>query len=473
MIRKNEFELLRKLCYKPPSDERFKDPPMEFHFDPKIFICAQIPGILPNETCFYDALEINPDATICLVEFIGYERRFLLDMMELKNTILPKLENTEYTMLYEVLSDPLERVIEAHSTFASGIREIVGNHNDQFFLKFIDKFTSCDEIFKAHQEYNCQTLRVETMIISFSAESSNFDDVTMSQLVHMTIDWQQFAMKTAISILRTLPTDFDEEIQMSLVRFVKSNENLTASVDSLPKLEQVKSQFLVEPFPIVTSGRRFIKQGHALKQCRKQWSERDIILFSDVFVYAQKKGGMLMVPACYALDHLRVELKRWSNENCLALYAPRKSFVLQFTSSEERDIWFDTLSEAIKNIKLTVGDLPKYREAPVWIPDNETNACMNCKQTHTFLVRRHHCRMCGKIYCADCISKRALVPNISSKKMVKVCDSCYQELEAEKYQQYLPGPTDVDYGQAESSNSDFLNQYETYNHDVSDSSDGF
>lgn len=41
---------------------------------------------------------------------------------------------------------------------------------------------------------------------------------------------------------------------------------------------------------------------------------------------------------------------------------------------------------------------------------------------------QHHCRHCGNIFCAECSSRNALTP--SSKKPVRVCETCFEELQA-------------------------------------------
>lgn len=43
------------------------------------------------------------------------------------------------------------------------------------------------------------------------------------------------------------------------------------------------------------------------------------------------------------------------------------------------------------------------------------------------LFPQHHCRHCGNIFCAECSARNALTP--SSKKPVRVCDGCFDELQ--------------------------------------------
>ena len=54
---------------------------------------------------------------------------------------------------------------------------------------------------------------------------------------------------------------------------------------------------------------------------------------------------------------------------------------------------------------------PEYRDfgaaAPTWVPDAAAPACTKCQQRFTFTRRRHHCRGCGNVFCAECWGKKA------------------------------------------------------------------
>ena len=45
-----------------------------------------------------------------------------------------------------------------------------------------------------------------------------------------------------------------------------------------------------------------------------------------------------------------------------------------------------------------------------WIPDAEAIACAECEVAFSFFLRRHHCRVCGRVFCADCTSNKAALP---------------------------------------------------------------
>ncbi|CEF71179.1 Rabenosyn-5 [Strongyloides ratti] len=50
-----------------------------------------------------------------------------------------------------------------------------------------------------------------------------------------------------------------------------------------------------------------------------------------------------------------------------------------------------------------------------WAPDKDSNCCSYCQQTFNITRRRHHCRLCGKIICANC-SK--FLSYITAKKLI-------------------------------------------------------
>ena len=53
----------------------------------------------------------------------------------------------------------------------------------------------------------------------------------------------------------------------------------------------------------------------------------------------------------------------------------------------------------------------------LWTEDNSVNSCHNCKNEFTFLNRRHHCRLCGKIFCNSC-SNFYINKNLENKLII-------------------------------------------------------
>ncbi len=37
----------------------------------------------------------------------------------------------------------------------------------------------------------------------------------------------------------------------------------------------------------------------------------------------------------------------------------------------------------------------------LWVPDDEAPSCFNCNKAFVaIIIRRHHCRMCGQVFCS-------------------------------------------------------------------------
>jgi len=81
------------------------------------------------------------------------------------------------------------------------------------------------------------------------------------------------------------------------------------------------------------------------------------------------------------------------------------------------------------------------KERNTWIRDEDAPKCYNCNTEFGWIIRRHHCRCCGKIFCHKCsnnnmkIPKELRVDDKGSKKYIirrdeneKVCDGCKIEI---------------------------------------------
>lgn len=72
------------------------------------------------------------------------------------------------------------------------------------------------------------------------------------------------------------------------------------------------------------------------------------------------------------------------------------------------------------------GAKPSTYVAKQWIDDRDSASChMCCKPFSAPLRRRHHCRCCGEIFCADCWGAAVKLPaDYGYTKEVPVCTAC-------------------------------------------------
>ena len=55
-------------------------------------------------------------------------------------------------------------------------------------------------------------------------------------------------------------------------------------------------------------------------------------------------------------------------------------------------------------------DAAHHPRLPKWQPDEDTSECPICEAPFTFWYRKHHCRKCGRVVCANCSPHRITIP---------------------------------------------------------------
>lgn len=84
-----------------------------------------------------------------------------------------------------------------------------------------------------------------------------------------------------------------------------------------------------------------------------------------------------------------------------------------------------------------VNNIFNIHENYIWMNDNDTNNCIGCNSLFTyFTCRKHHCRVCLKIYCYYCCKDYVNIPEILRKPNIKytgsdrVCKLCIQKIKS-------------------------------------------
>ncbi|XAR49833.1 1-phosphatidylinositol-3-phosphate 5-kinase [Bertholletia excelsa] len=68
-----------------------------------------------------------------------------------------------------------------------------------------------------------------------------------------------------------------------------------------------------------------------------------------------------------------------------------------------------------------------------WMPDQSCRVCYECDSQFTWLNRRHHCRLCGRVFCAKCTANWVPAPPGNSKafreewERIRVCSFCFKQ----------------------------------------------
>ncbi|KAF0748796.1 hypothetical protein AaE_007245, partial [Aphanomyces astaci] len=59
-----------------------------------------------------------------------------------------------------------------------------------------------------------------------------------------------------------------------------------------------------------------------------------------------------------------------------------------------------------------------------WVPDSLADRCYHCQALFSLVLRRHHCRRCGNVFCDTCSSSRMPLVSAGFFTPVRVCDKC-------------------------------------------------
>ena len=81
-------------------------------------------------------------------------------------------------------------------------------------------------------------------------------------------------------------------------------------------------------------------------------------------------------------------------------------------------------------------DIPRMKSKREWASDSISKQCLSCGDAFGMINRKHHCRLCGKVYCGICASKEVLLLPAADEKDFpqhvpmtgRICDLCYTDI---------------------------------------------
>uniref|UniRef100_A0A0D3A2A4 1-phosphatidylinositol-3-phosphate 5-kinase n=1 Tax=Brassica oleracea var. oleracea TaxID=109376 RepID=A0A0D3A2A4_BRAOL len=91
-----------------------------------------------------------------------------------------------------------------------------------------------------------------------------------------------------------------------------------------------------------------------------------------------------------------------------------------------------------KTESFTTTSSSSHMSRDFWMPDHSCPVCYECDAQFTVFNRRHHCRLCGRVFCAKCAANSIPSPSdeakdsheeSSSDRRIRVCNYCYKQWE--------------------------------------------
>ena len=244
-------------------------------------------------------------------------------------------------------------------------------------------------------------------------------------------------------LIDVTPTSFPDLAEMGSI--VNSLEAQDIEIDEMilskmhfEKLLSIQQSFTVfasDPIlqKIATMDRKFVKEGVLKKVCRKQNKSFMFWLFSDIIMYGTSLGNETF-SFNRAMDLRQIviaEHKSSSTPNAFEILGAEKSFVVIASSTEERNEWMETIKSTKDALSAASSVSTRAASsdaadviAPIWVSDGKVDGCAVCQASFTFFNRRHHCRKCGDIVCAEHSKSKEILPHIHKTQKQRICDNC-------------------------------------------------
>ncbi|OMO70539.1 Zinc finger, FYVE-type [Corchorus capsularis] len=99
----------------------------------------------------------------------------------------------------------------------------------------------------------------------------------------------------------------------------------------------------------------------------------------------------------------------------------------------------DTSNKTFSELVTLVKSWLPWRSEPdnvsrdFWMPDHSCRVCYDCDSQFTLFNRRHHCRLCGRIFCARCTGNSVPAPSNDpripqgERDRIRVCNYCFKQ----------------------------------------------
>ncbi|PIK60513.1 putative FYVE and coiled-coil domain-containing protein 1 isoform X2 [Apostichopus japonicus] len=148
-------------------------------------------------------------------------------------------------------------------------------------------------------------------------------------------------------------------------------------------------------------GKRLLKRKKNKISNQLEQRAKNVIELEDMVKSTQKYDAS-------QIDQLRAKLEQKEKDN-----EELMKQIVKF--GKEKDVMWQRLQKVENHRKL------KAMER--WIEDKDVKQCMECECQFSLTVRKHHCRMCGGVFCSKCTECSILTSQ--SKKKVRVCEKCF------------------------------------------------
>uniref|UniRef100_A0A4W6DIV8 FYVE and coiled-coil domain-containing protein 1 n=1 Tax=Lates calcarifer TaxID=8187 RepID=A0A4W6DIV8_LATCA len=308
------------------------------------------------------------------------------------------------------------------------------------------------------EELEREVERLEGCMTEVQLENNKLrEELTQKETLLGTIVELQEQLEKAKNQLQSVKDSGREE--MEAVKFQMSSESMThqAQMKSMnEQLDKVKAQ-LQEELKNVSSLQAKVSELEAVNEEYLQLAgEKDAHITKTEAAVRESESEIQQLRGAVSRSHLAVqkmceELKQKLNttdadkqSQYLKMTAEIDDLNRTKTNLEERLIELIRDKDALWQKSDALEYEQKLRaEERWWLVDKEATHCLGCQGQFTWWLRRHHCRLCGRIFCYYCSNNFVMTKHSGKKE--RCCRDCYTQSSAviERFTEAELSPSDI------------------------------
>uniref|UniRef100_UPI0037E74818 FYVE and coiled-coil domain-containing protein 1 n=1 Tax=Semicossyphus pulcher TaxID=241346 RepID=UPI0037E74818 len=226
----------------------------------------------------------------------------------------------------------------------------------------------------------------------------------------------------------------NEQLDKVKARLQEEQKNVSSLQAKVSELEAVNEQYLQ------LTGE---KDAHITKtETSVRESEDEIQQLRDAVTRAEE-AHLAVQKVCEELKQKLNTTEADKQSECLKLTAEIDDLNRTKTNYEERLIELLRDKDALWQKSDALEFEQKLRAEERWWLDKEATNCLSCQGQFTWWLRRHHCRLCGRIFCYYCSNNFVMTKHSGKKE--RCCKDCYTEHSAvvERFTEAELSPSDT------------------------------
>ncbi|XP_052383349.1 FYVE and coiled-coil domain-containing protein 1-like isoform X2 [Oncorhynchus keta] len=299
-----------------------------------------------------------------------------------------------------------------------------------------------DRIGELKERTSGEVERLEACMAAMRQENTGLrEELRMTENLPGAMLELQDKLEKAEGQVRSLQDTSLEE--MEAVKFQMSSESMNHQnqIKSLKdELEKMRVQLPKEQEKVSSLEAKIFEIEGVNEECSRLIGEKDAHVAKSEAAIRQSEGEIQRLrdsvtsaeEALLEVQAAREELKKKleqaevdKHSHCLRTTAEIDDLYRTKSTLEERLIELIKDKDILWQKSDALEFEQKLRAEERWLQDKEATHCLGCQGHFTWWLRRHHCRLCGRIFCYYCSNNFVMTKHSGKKE--RCCRECYTQ----------------------------------------------